>query len=42
MFTTRITKKDVENLGVNLKGARVGLAVPTYMKNINSIEDLKK
>ncbi|MBC1521480.1 glycine betaine ABC transporter substrate-binding protein [Listeria aquatica] len=35
-------KKDVENLGVNLKGARVGLAVPTYMKNINSIEDLKK
>lgn len=35
-------KKDVENLGVNLKGAKVGLAVPTYMKNINSIEDLKK
>ncbi|WP_163654802.1 glycine betaine ABC transporter substrate-binding protein [Listeria sp. PSOL-1] len=34
-------KKDVEDLGVNLKGAKVGLAVPTYMKNINSIEDLK-
>lgn len=29
------------DLGVNLKGARVGLAVPDYMKNINSIEDLK-
>lgn len=29
------------DLGVNLKGAKVGLAVPTYMKNINSIEDLK-
>lgn len=29
------------DLGVNLKGARVGLAVPKYMKNINSIEDLK-
>lgn len=25
----------------NLHGARTGLAVPTYMKNINSIEDLK-
>ncbi|KRM94809.1 glycine betaine ABC transporter substrate-binding protein [Loigolactobacillus rennini] len=25
----------------NLKGARIGLAVPKYMKNINSIEDLK-
>ncbi len=29
------------DLGANLKGARVGLAVPKYMKNINSIEDLK-
>lgn len=26
---------------VNLKGARTGLAVPTYMTNINSIEDLR-
>ncbi|KRL05062.1 glycine betaine ABC transporter substrate-binding protein [Liquorilactobacillus oeni] len=25
----------------NLHGAKTGLAVPTYMKNINSIEDLK-
>ena len=31
----------VENLGPNLEGAQVGLAVPKYMKNINSIEDLK-
>ncbi|PWG00392.1 glycine/betaine ABC transporter [Levilactobacillus bambusae] len=29
------------DLGTNLKGARVGLAVPKYMTNINSIEDLK-
>ncbi|EIA21116.1 glycine betaine/L-proline ABC transporter substrate-binding protein [Listeria fleischmannii 1991] len=35
-------KSDIEDLGINLKGAKVGLAVPTYMKNINSIEDLKK
>ncbi|SQC66387.1 Glycine betaine-binding protein precursor [Listeria fleischmannii subsp. fleischmannii] len=34
-------KSDIEDLGINLKGAKVGLAVPTYMKNINSIEDLK-
>lgn len=25
---------------INLKGAKTGLAVPTYMKNINSIKDL--
>jgi glycine betaine/proline transport system substrate-binding protein len=30
-----------EDLGPNLHGAKVGLAVPKYMKNINSIEDLK-
>lgn len=30
----------VEDLGANLKGTKVGLAVPTYM-DINSIEDLK-
>ncbi|WP_191988035.1 glycine betaine ABC transporter substrate-binding protein [Companilactobacillus hulinensis] len=34
-------KGKFEDLGVNLKGAKVGLAVPKYMKNINSIEDLK-
>ncbi|WP_239255625.1 glycine betaine ABC transporter substrate-binding protein [Listeria ilorinensis] len=34
-------KEDIDDLGVNLKGARVGLAVPSYMENINSIEDLK-
>ncbi|MQS89546.1 glycine betaine ABC transporter substrate-binding protein [Companilactobacillus mishanensis] len=28
------------DLGPNLEGAKVGLAVPKYMKNINSIEDL--
>ncbi|MCI1986386.1 MAG: glycine/betaine ABC transporter, partial [Lactobacillus sp.] len=28
------------DLGVNLKGAQVGLAVPTYMTKINSISDL--
>lgn len=30
-----------EDLGPSLEGAKVGLAVPKYMKNINSIEDLK-
>lgn len=34
-------KNQVVDLGVNLDGAKVGLAVPKYMKNINSIEDLK-
>jgi len=31
----------VEDLGPNLSGTKLGLAVPTYM-NINSIEELKK
>jgi len=35
-------KGQFEDLGVNLKGARVGLAVPTYMTSVNSIEDLLK
>ncbi|USS87221.1 MULTISPECIES: glycine betaine ABC transporter substrate-binding protein [Fructilactobacillus] len=35
-------KNQVEVVGVNCPGAKVGLAVPKYMKNINSIEDLKK
>ncbi len=34
-------RSQVVDLGVNLEGARVGLAVPTYMTNINSISDLK-
>lgn len=33
-------KKDIENLGPNLKGVKVGLVVPAYM-NVNSIADLK-
>lgn len=33
--------KDVEDLGPNLQGTKLGLAVPSYME-INSIEDLKK
>ena len=31
--------KDIEDLGVNLQGTKIGLAVPAYM-DINSIEDL--
>ncbi|MBC2260897.1 glycine/betaine ABC transporter [Listeria sp. FSL L7-0091] len=34
-------KGKFEDLGPNLKGAKIGLAVPKYMENINSIEDLK-
>ncbi|GAF36442.1 glycine betaine ABC transporter substrate-binding protein [Lentilactobacillus farraginis] len=30
-----------DDLGENLHGAKVGLAVPTYMKNVNTISDLK-
>ena len=33
--------ENVEDLGPNLNGTKLGLAVPTYM-NVNSIEDLKK
>ncbi|MGG1660807.1 glycine betaine ABC transporter substrate-binding protein [Brevibacillus sp. NRS-1366] len=33
--------KDIEDLGPNLSGTKLGLAVPSYME-INSIEDLKK
>lgn len=33
--------KDIEDLGANLEGTKVGLAVPAYM-DIRSIEDLKK
>lgn len=35
-------KDRVVDLGPNLEGAQVGLAVPSYMKNINSIEDLRR
>ncbi|WP_128660164.1 glycine betaine ABC transporter substrate-binding protein [Paenibacillus sp. 598K] len=31
----------VEDLGPNLDGTRIGLVVPTYMEDVNSIEDLK-
>ncbi|AJS61678.1 glycine betaine ABC transporter substrate-binding protein [Paenibacillus sp. IHBB 10380] len=34
-------KDKLEDLGVNLKGTKLGLVVPTYM-DIKSIEDLKK
>lgn len=34
-------KGQYEDLGPSLEGAKVGLAVPTYMTNINSIDDLK-
>lgn len=30
----------MDNLGPNLEGAPIGLAVPTYMEDVNSIEDL--
>lgn len=33
-------KDDVVNLGPNATGAKIGLAVPTYVKDVNSIEDL--
>lgn len=33
-------KDDVENLGVNLEGVKIGLVVPDYM-NIDSIEELE-
>ena len=35
-------KTKVENLGANFIGAHQGLAVPTYMTDINTIEDLKQ
>ncbi|TPR14740.1 glycine betaine ABC transporter substrate-binding protein [Apilactobacillus timberlakei] len=33
-------KGKIDDVGTNLNGAKVGLAVPKYMKNINSIDDL--
>ncbi|ETO40771.1 Glycine betaine ABC transport system, glycine betaine-binding protein OpuAC [Fructilactobacillus florum 8D] len=35
-------KNQVQVVATNCPGAKVGLAVPKYMKNVNSIEDLKK
>lgn len=35
-------KDKITVAGESLNGAKVGLVVPTYMKNINSIEDLNK
>lgn len=34
-------KDDLVSLGENLSGAKIGLVVPSYMKDVNSIEDLK-
>lgn len=34
-------KNKVENLGHNFEGTRLGLVVPRYMKDVNSIDDLK-
>ncbi|GAQ19611.1 glycine betaine/carnitine transport binding protein GbuC precursor [Oceanobacillus picturae] len=34
-------KDDFVDLGANLDGAKIGLVVPEYMEDINSIEDLK-
>ncbi|EHI74956.1 glycine betaine ABC transport system [Streptococcus criceti] len=33
-------KNQLDDLGVNLKGTQLGLAVPKYMTDVNSIEDL--
>ncbi|MGT2910234.1 ABC transporter permease/substrate binding protein [Streptococcus cameli] len=33
-------EKDLEDLGPNLEGTKLGLAVPTYMTEVNSISDL--
>ena len=35
-------KTKVENLGANFIGAHQGLVVPTYMTDVNTIEDLKQ
>ncbi|WP_394233813.1 glycine betaine ABC transporter substrate-binding protein [Niallia oryzisoli] len=35
-------KDQIETVGVNLEGTVMGLAVPTYMEDINSLEDLGK
>lgn len=35
-------KGQFEDLGPNLEGTKLGLVVPSYMKDINSIEDLKE
>lgn len=33
---------DLVDIGVNMVGVKQGLVVPTYMEDVNSIEDLKK
>ncbi|HES5635641.1 TPA: ABC transporter permease/substrate binding protein [Streptococcus pyogenes] len=35
-------KSKLDDLGPNLKGTKLGLAVPRYMTDVNSIEDLSK
>jgi glycine betaine/proline transport system substrate-binding protein len=37
----RQLKDKVDLLGPNVKGAKIGWAVPTYVADINSVEDLK-
>ena len=32
--------EDMDHLGVNLEGAKIGLVVPEYMEDVNSISDL--
>lgn len=34
-------KDKVDNLGHNFEGTRLGLVVPSYMKDVNTIDDLK-
>lgn len=33
-------EENFDHIGTSMEGARVGLAVPTYMEDVNSIEDL--
>lgn len=35
-------KGKFDELGANLEGTKLGLVVPSYLENVNSIEDLKK
>jgi glycine betaine/proline transport system substrate-binding protein len=35
-------KGKYEDIGTSMTGVKIGLVVPTYMKDVNSIEDLKK
>lgn len=35
-------KGKYDDIGTSMTGVKMGLVVPQYMKNVNSIEDLKK